>query len=125
MKFLNLPSGISEEAAVIESTNDHVAAWFRLLCYCTRMVNGGVLKGAVDWSDAMWMRVGGLDGSSMKRGCRLWEVKGMNVIVRFYDLQAEKRYKDQVERGRKYGRGNLKKNRQSIGGSNGQSMRRS
>ena len=62
---------------------------FLLLLYCAEKVNGGVIKGARNWTRKQWKNETLLDEIPRKNQPNFWHFSQENLIVDAYDAEAE------------------------------------
>lgn len=80
-------------------------AWFHLLLYCAQQENGGVIHGAVEFTDRQWQRLMDVEGATLRTKCALWTWDdGGNLVVWEYPEKQEQAVQAKREGGRKGGR---------------------
>lgn len=62
-----------------------------LALFCAEKCNGGRIVGAKSWKKVEWLRYVGLDKKLSKNSERLWHFEGEDLVVDFYDAEAERR----------------------------------
>ena len=62
-----------------------------LALFCAEKCNGGRIIGAKSWKKVEWLRYVGLDKKLSKNSERLWHFEGEDLVVDFYDAEAERR----------------------------------
>jgi len=102
MKYLNLPANISHDEMVLKSTHEQIGVWLLLLCYCHQQMNNGMIQGCHEWSDAMWMRIAGVNADTLRTESPLWHFSAMALIVHHYDSRAEDAYRKKQRMGAVY-----------------------
>ena len=73
-----------------KNNGDDIKRACRLLVYCARVENGGMIEGCGSWTRAAWMRRVGC--YQIKRGrdaTGLWHWQGDSLVVELYDVNAE------------------------------------
>lgn len=62
-----------------------------LALFCAEKCNGGRIIGAKSWKKVEWLRYVGLDKKLSKNSEKLWHFEGDDLVVDFYDADAERR----------------------------------
>jgi len=91
MKYWNIELDLIEGPEVVTASTQAFGAWARIIVYCARIENSGLLRGAAQWQDRQWTatcRVGKSDvDAAVEAGLIL--VKGEDVEARFYPFERE------------------------------------
>ena len=90
-----------------ESDFAEIGAWVFLMNYCAAQENGGRVVGAKDRKDAFFDRSLKVSRYVLETESHLWKWEGADLVVQFYNLEAEESYKKKREAGK---RGGEKKN---------------
>ena len=73
-----------------KNNGDDIKRACRLLGYCARVENGGVIEGCGSWTRAAWMRcVGCYPIKQGRDAAGLWYWQGDDLVMELYDANAE------------------------------------
>lgn len=106
MEWVNIHTNTARQPQYLSASNLERATWFALISYCAAMENGGVIRGAAHWPDAVWMMSAGVRKKDVAACNTLVTTIDADVAVLFYPDSQEKTLRAKREGGRK---GNLKR----------------
>ena len=105
MHWLNIEIIRTQGPEYTSAESAQQLAWFHLLLYCAQQENGGVIRGAAEFTDRQWQRLMDVEGATLRTKCALWtwDAEG-NLVVWEYPEKQEQAVQAKREGGRKGGR---------------------
>jgi hypothetical protein len=103
MTFLNASSSIDQDPLMMEATDEQIATWLRLFCYCHRSDNHGKIENPRKWNKKMWGNIG-IDKDVIDAPSPLWHLSPASgwLHVFAWDEKAQLNYLKKKEMGAKY-----------------------
>lgn len=86
MQYLNLETRILHASEYIGADPTERATWLNLMLWCAEQENGGIIRGAVKWSDRRWQQTCGVTAAEVKSAGALLVFIGDDVQLAFYPL---------------------------------------
>ena len=86
-----------------ESDFQDVGAWVYLMNYCAAQENGGRVVGARDRKDSFFDRSLKVSRHILEKESHLWKWEDADLVVQFYNTEAEDNYKKKRFAGKKGG----------------------
>jgi hypothetical protein len=112
VNWLKLEVKVLKSPAVLGSPHVHVSLWVQLQAYCAQVENGGVLEGAREWTEHMWLATIGPNFEVVRdQASALWLWRGYDLVVFGYAVQSEAHYERRRAAGRKGGQKTQEKRR--------------
>lgn len=99
MDWLNIHTSVLDSAEFLTAEPVDRGTWLCLQRYCCGQENGGRITGAGSWTDRIWQQLAGVTLKEVRHSCQLWDWETDDLVVRFYNVETERK----VQNNRKVG----------------------
>lgn len=104
MNYLNLHTDFLRSELYLGAEPIERATWLNLLAWCASQENGGVIEGAIEWTDRKWQQLCGVTLEEVETISDLYVYEDGNLMISNYPVDKEAEVKAKRIAGKKGGR---------------------